>query len=86
MVHRPLPQHPGPLSDGHADPRPVLGPTVKDALGFVEAAAGKQQLSHALTVARPLLDFEEVAMVSEQRFAGFFSDQSFISCAGGRAG
>jgi hypothetical protein len=52
---RPLVQHARPLPYGHADTRPVLGPPIKDALGFVQTAAGKQQLGYTLTIARPLL-------------------------------
>jgi hypothetical protein len=62
---RPLIQHPHPLPYRHADPRPVLGPTVKDTLGLVEATAGKQQFDHALSIAGPLLDLVEVAMVRD---------------------
>jgi hypothetical protein len=29
----------------------VLGPPIKDALGFVQTAAGKQQLGYTLTIA-----------------------------------
>ena len=65
LLRRPLLQHPRPLPDGHADPRPVLGPTVKDALGLIQAAAGEQQLDHALAVARPLLHLVEVAMIRD---------------------
>ena len=74
-------QHARPLPDGHADTRAVLGPAVKDALGLVQAAASKQQLGYALTVARPLLDLVEVAMVRDQRLVGSSSDQSVMLAA-----
>ena len=44
----------------------MLGPAVKDALSLVQAAAGEQQFCHTLTVARPLLDLVEVAVVGDQ--------------------
>jgi hypothetical protein len=62
---RPLLQHSGPLPDSHAYPRPVLGPTVKNALGLVETTTGKQQFDHALSIAGPLLDLVEVAMIGD---------------------
>ena len=46
-------------------------PTIKDAPGLVQAIAGEQQLN-SLTVARPLLNRVEVAMIRDQRFVGFF--------------
>jgi hypothetical protein len=72
VCRRPLLQRTRPLPDGHADTRSVLGPAVKDPLGLFQAAAGEQQFGYALTVARPLLDLVEVAVVRNQRLVGFF--------------
>ena len=44
----------------------MLGPPIKDALGFVQTAAGKQQLGYTLTIARPLLNLVEVAVVRDE--------------------
>jgi hypothetical protein len=41
-------------------------------LAFVQAAASEQQFGYALTVARPLLNLVEVAMVRDQRLVSFF--------------
>jgi hypothetical protein len=42
----------------------MLGPAIKYVL-----AAGEQQFDHTLTVARPLLDLAEIAVVCNQRIA-----------------
>jgi hypothetical protein len=69
---RPLVQYPRPLADGHADPRPMLCPTIEDAFGLVQAAAREQQLSHPLTVSASLLDLVEIAMVGDQGLVSLF--------------
>jgi hypothetical protein len=38
----------------------------KDALGLIQAAADEQQFGYALTVARPLLNLVEVAVVRDE--------------------
>jgi hypothetical protein len=49
----------------------VFNPTIKNALGFVQTAAGKQQLGYTLTIARPLLNLVEVAVIGDERLVGF---------------
>ena len=69
---RPLVQHARSLADGHADPRPMLCPTIEDAFGLVQAAAREQHLSYALTVSAPLVDLVEIAMIGDQGLVSFF--------------
>ena len=69
---RPLVQHARSLADGHADPRPMLCPTIENAFDLVQAAAREQQLDYALAVSAPLLDLVEIAMVRDQGLVSFF--------------
>jgi hypothetical protein len=44
----------------------VLDHALEDASGLIEAAAGEPQFGYALTVARPLLNLVEVAVVDDE--------------------
>jgi hypothetical protein len=63
---RPLLQHPAPLPNGQARPRPSLAVAGEQRAGLVQAVAGEQKLLDVLAVPGPQLDFEEVAAVGDQ--------------------
>jgi hypothetical protein len=60
-LRRPLIQYPRSLPDGQPDPRPVLYRLRKNVASFVEIIAGIEQAIDLHAVARPFLDFVDLA-------------------------
>jgi hypothetical protein len=65
LILRTLIQYPCSLSDGHPDPWPVLYCLCKDVSRFVEIIAGIKQAIDLHAIARPFLDFVEVARIGD---------------------
>ena len=68
-LRRPLIQHPCPLPEPQSDARPVLDGAFEYRASPAQAVAGIEQAIDLRSVARPLLDFVEVAVVGVGRAA-----------------